>query len=785
MATYYFGLNINNSFSEIADKVEALKNLNLSLKDLDKIRGIFNSGLTSTDLRNLSGLIVDAEKVSFSLQNDSSVYGFLTSNVFDKYSSFDTNIKISGSLGAAAYKYNYVDFATDTIKTADISTSRVSSWSTLEAPATDTSPISYGGEVAVQGPIELSKLELTAPILPRKFAAELPTHRIMINIAGQNVYAYAMKGIPLTFDGFFRTANVSATVIPLASGIKPSWVIKETSATSTAKPTEYVDILATNNNSNVANFAATTSVNRTVEFYYPPSNITNLTLPRINLIDFPKIVLPNLTRLDLNNNDLREFINLSSFTNLRYLDLSFNNLTRAVNTSIRTLNNNVISRIPSGLTTLVLGNCYTGRVTGSFSSLGLTTLNLISSQSNNRRFSGQTPAINPNTIQNYLIDNNLFTSIHSSVLNSSTLRSFSSVVNVINQTDIQFNSTVLESLVLAANYSGRINIIDVSNKARLITYTVNDVQYNTNVENASGIQNIFNGCTALRTITMRNSNAFGNFPSLQGCSALQNIDFVSTNISAASEEFVLTNTTFDSCRAVLRTLDWESSRIPLLPIEENTFKGMLSLTRVNINSRKSGLNGTIPTNMFSECRALTQVYLNSNNLTGTFPNFATNQSINYISAYDNQFEGEIPNINKLSLRYLYLQKNLFTTFTPLRSTNLIELNVSFNQLTDIPDLSNLTSLQNLQLSDNQFTTYAPGSFSTLTAVRTINLSNNRLEQSAVDQIIRDMNANYNSLPRRGVVVNLKGGTNSPPSNSKEITDIILKLASFAWNVSVN
>jgi Leucine-rich repeat (LRR) protein len=784
MATYYFGLNINNSFSEIADKVESLKNLNLSIRDLDKIRGIFNSGLSSSDLKNLSGLIVDAEKVSFSLQNDSSVYGFLTSNVFDKYSSFDTNIKINGALGAAAYKYNYVDFAADTPKTADISTSRVSSWSTFESPATDTSPISYGGEVAVQGPIELSKLELTSPILPRKFAAELPTHRIMINVAGQNIYAYAMKGIPLTFDGFFRTANVGATVAPLASGIKPSWVIKDTSATSTARPTEYADILATNNNSNVS-VAFATSINRTVEFYYPPSNITNLTLPRINLIDFPRIVLPNLTRLDLNNNDLREFINLSSFTNLRYLDLSFNNLTRAINTNLRSLNNNVVSRIPSGLTTLVLGNCYTGRVTGSFSSLGLTTLNLISSQSNNRRFSGQTPAINPNTIQNYLIDYNLFTSIHSSVLNSSTLKVFSSIVNVINQTNIQFNSTVLESLVLSSNYSGRINIIDVSNKPRLLTYSVNDVRYDTNIENADGVQNIFDGCTVLRSITMRNSNAFGNFPSFQGCSGLQNIDFVSTDISGASQDFVLTNTTFDSCRAVLRTLDWESTRIPLLPLEENTFKGMLSLTRVNISSRKFGLNGTIPTNMFSECRALTQVYLNNNNLTGTFPNFATNQSINYISAFGNQFEGEVPSINKISLRNLYLQINKFTTFTPLRSTSLVELNLSFNLLTDIPDLSNLTALQNLQLSDNQFSTYATGSFSTLTSIRTINLSNNRLEQSAVDQIIRDMNANYDSLPRRSVVVNLKGGTNSPPSNSKEIRDIILKLASFAWNVSVN
>ncbi|QMP83928.1 MAG: hypothetical protein [Caudoviricetes sp.] len=784
MATYYFGLNINNSFSEIADKVESLKNLNLSIRDLDKIRGIFNSGLSSSDLKNLSGLIVDAEKVSFSLQNDSSVYGFLTSNVFDKYSSFDTNIKINGALGAAAYKYNYVDFAADTPKTADISTSRVSSWSTFESPATDTSPISYGGEVAVQGPIELSKLELTSPILPRKFAAELPTHRIMINVAGQNIYAYAMKGIPLTFDGFFRTANVGATVAPLASGIKPSWVIKDTSATSTDRPTEYADILATNNNSNVS-VAFATSVNRTVEFYYPPSNITALVLPKINLIDFPRIVLPNLTRLDLNNNDLREFINLSSFTNLRYLDLSFNNLTRAINNNLRSLNNNVVSRIPSGLTTLVLGNCYTGRITGSFSSLGLTTLDLISNQSNNRRFSGQTPAINPNTIQNYLIDNNLFTSIHSSVLNSSTLRNFSSVVNVINQTNIQFNSTVLESLVLAANYSGRINIIDVSNKARLLTYSVNDVRYDTNIENDDGVQNIFDGCTVLRSITMRNSNAFGNFPSFQGCSGLQNIDFVSTDISGASQDFVLTNTTFDSCRAVLRTLDWESTRIPLLPLEENTFKGMLSLTRVNISSRKFGLNGTIPTNMFSECRALTQVYLNNNNLTGTFPNFATNQSINYISAFGNQFEGEVPSINKISLRNLYLQINKFTTFTPLRSTSLVELNLSFNLLTDIPDLSNLTALQNLQLSDNQFSTYATGSFSTLTSIRTINLSNNRLEQSAVDQIIRDMNANYDSLPRRSVVVNLKGGTNSPPSNSKEIRNIILKLASFAWNVSVN
>lgn len=783
MTNFYFGLNINRSLSEIADKTASLENINLSIRDLNKIRGLSSAGVTKSDIKSVSNMEFDAEKTTAALNSEISLYGGLTENVFDQNSFLNTNLNISGSLGAASYKYRYVDFNDNTIKTAEVSTSRVSSWSTFETPITNATPIFYGGNVRVEGPIELSKLILSNDnITQRKYESEIPTNTVQATINGQNVYLYAMKGIPISFSGFFRNADVTAS-INILNNLRPSWVVRQIN--STATPFEFINRLS--GSTSQINFRSSFAANRSIEFYYPPDRITSLTITGVNLLDFPRIILNGLATLNISSNDLREIPNFSGFTALTSLNISLNNLTRSSNSSLRTFNSNVLARLPSSLTNLTMGSTYGGNITADLTTLSnLITLNL-SSVSGVRRFTGTSPAINGNTIQNYNMDSNSFSAIASSVLNSTSLKNISFSDNrKLNQINISFpNATNLENISISGT-TGTINLIDAVNKSKLKGYNVNYCNFDSVGNN---IKNIFNGCTELENINVRNSNVSGGFPALIGCTKITNINLLNTNVGNFSVDYVLDNTTFDFCRSTLQTLYWESSAIVTTPnpqpIQINTFKGLFNLTHLYISSRKAGMNGEIPDTLFADCRSLQYVWLPNNNLSGNFPIFNNSRNIFYVFAPNNAFTGAVPNINKSNFRYLYLQNNLLTDFNPIESSALLVLNLSNNLITGVPNISNLISLQELQLNNNLISTYSKGAFTTLRSLRILNLNNNFLTQGQIDDIILDLNTNYNLSPRRNVSVNLRGPNNAAPSNTKEIRDIILRLASFGWSIAVN
>lgn len=778
MTSFYFGLNINRNLAEVASKTTSLKSINLDIKDLDKIRGLTTAGVQKTDLKSLSGMNFDAEKTMYALNWETTSYSSLTENVFDGESYLNTNINVSGSLAAAAYKYKYIDFTDNSIKNADVSTSRTSAWSTFETPVTNSTPIFYGGNVRVDGPVELNKFSVSANVVARKYESEIPTHRIKTIIDGQNIYLYAMKGIPLTFTGFFRNADLTATINVL-NNLRPSWVVKETDLNST--PFEFVNRLS--GTTSQINFRSSTSATRIVEFYYPPDRITSLNLAAVNLTEFPKVVLTNLGSLNLSSNDIKEFPDFSQFTSLNFLDISLNNLTRSANSNLRSFNSNIVARLPSSISSLSMGSTFDGNITGSLASLNnLAILNL---SSTGRRFTGVTPTVNSSSIQTYNMNYNNFSSISSSVLNSTSIKNVYVYNNSISQTNIAFpNAADLENFLLAYN-SGNLNLVNLSNKTKLISY---DMSY-TNITTSNNIKTLFNGCSALQSINFQSSTVAGRFPDLIGCSSLRYINLLYTSVSNFSADYVLDDTTFDACRNTLQTMYIESSNITTTPnpspIQSNTFRRMYSLANLYISSRKAGMNGTLPSSLFADCRGLVYVWLHNNNLTGNVPTFSSSPSLFYLYAPNNAFSGAVPNIVKSNFRYLYLQNNQLTDFNPIESSSLYVLYLSNNLLTRIPNISNLTSLQELQLNNNVISTYATGALSTLTSLRILNLNNNNLTQGAVDQIILDLNKNYDALPRRGVSVNLRGPNNSAPSSNKEINEIILKLTSSGWTLAIN
>ena len=101
-----------------------------------------------------------------------------------------------GSGTFTLYQYwNYVS--------ADISTSRVSSWSPVGvAPQNPDDHILYGGQLKNNGEfLSVSSLSLTTAPLVKKYRSEQPTHIVELYINGSYKKVPAVKGLPITLSG--------------------------------------------------------------------------------------------------------------------------------------------------------------------------------------------------------------------------------------------------------------------------------------------------------------------------------------------------------------------------------------------------------------------------------------------------------------------------------------------------------------------------------------------------------------------------------------------------------
>ena len=697
----------------------------------------------------------------------------LTTNCYDESSYIDTNLVVNGQLGATAIKYLYVDYTTNTIKTAEISTSRVSSWSCFDSPQVDASPIFYGGEIICQGPLELSNLEINSGVTAKRFESEIPTHKIKTTIAGETVYLYAMKGIPLTFRGFFRTATISATIQQIGS-IRPSWVIK-----NTGNGLEYVYQNQLSGSTSGISFSDTASTERDIQFYYPVNNITSLSLPSIGLVELPSVNLVNLASLSIQANDFREMPDLSGYSNLTTLDVSSNNLTRSSTPALRTLGPSIISRLPNTLVSLTIGNCYSGASSADFSSLTqLSNLNL-STDINFLRLSGTSPKVASNTIQSYNITSNAFSTIDTSVTSSPSLLQLYITQNSVSQSNLSIASPLIQDFQSWGNYH---NVVNVTGKTALTNYYV----YTPSINGSSNATNIFNGCSSLRSITYMYSPITGTLPQFVGCTSLASVDFYATSFSgstAGATPYALTDSTFNSCRS---TLGFFRVSSPVLTgtFSEKCIGSMPALTFFWMDSQKNGnaISGSIPD--FSLARNLNYILLFNNNLTGTIPNFDGNTALYYLHVYNNMLTGPVPNIKSSIFTWLILSYNQLSSFTKIASTALYYADIGFNKIASIPDLSNLNRLAYLYLNnqtpDGGQVLYTPGSFAGMTSIYQLNISNNNISQGNINQIIKDLSLNYDANPRGNVSVNLSG--NAVPSSTGDTVKYLLKLRTAGWVV---
>ena len=318
----YRGLNINKGMIDVDDPIEALRNIGLNIDDLDLITGLASADVDIKDFHSMANLTDDQEKVFGAMMTTGELTGELTDELPDIAVPMNFNIFMNSQLAGSAIKYNYLDFSTtETIgflkwkqEKADISTSRISSWSPIGPEATPDSKIFYGGEVKSLGAVSYTSLKTDIAPLEKTFRAEVPTHILKIKIDGVEQQLLAMKGIPLIFDGAFRDCDLTASVIGIqdssGSTIPITWRITNLDPTATvyssgdgSNGTGSVGI-GTLNSPTIYSFRDSQSRPRRIEFFYNPSKIEHFKVTGSNISAWTNVSLPALKKLDLSSNDL-------------------------------------------------------------------------------------------------------------------------------------------------------------------------------------------------------------------------------------------------------------------------------------------------------------------------------------------------------------------------------------------------------------------------------------------------------------------------------------------------
>ena len=803
--TKLFGLEVNNLFADVRDKDLALTTLNLPPKDLDIIR---ESSVTvsQTDFVTLSKLDSPLYKTLDRLYRDSNQ----SYSVIENKAGFDTlligNLTVNGKISANSIRFKFVEGSgpSATIKFADISTSRVSSWNSTDSPVLDTSPIFYGSKVGILtgGQIQLAgsvlgnrlKTSLTAEL--KEFDAEVPTSKIECNIGGQTVNLFAMKGIPLVFKGFFRNLNATITRSSIPN-IRPTWRIEDVSDSS--KRTDFV-----NRAQNNINYRGSAGKERFIKYYYNPNNILSITIVNAGINEIPDSVLPNLTSLVLRSNQLKEFPNLTKLTpNLSVLSLEDNPLYLSENPNERKFTQSIVDKIPNSITSLTMGRCYSGSIPQNLfdgnNLPNLETLNLIANSNRIQTIihsfdDDQNPAQLPNVGENvtfYGVTNNNFSAIGITTAgnNQYNIQDLPNLVTL----RLRNNRNLTNStFTIASNDIQEIDIggtnlpfPDLRNKVNLELFVaISHRNFNNSVDTSILVGGEFKckGCIKLRTYNVRSSRARGRIPTLE-FPELLSFDVRYTRVQGQLGSTCISAGTFQflpKIRSILiDSRFWEVTT----PIDSNALAFNTEL--IFFWFRTYGkTTGKLPS--FSSCSKLRFILAPQNAFTGPIPNFASNPIIYYVSLANNQLSGEIPSIeNKTNLRYLYLHNNSFTALNKFINLSSLEIFYAYNNnLTgQIPDYSECPKLKRLYLYNNQLNSYFSGSLSTATSIRNLLLQNNNLSSNEINNIIQDLFTNYENFNRSGVVVNLLN--NAPPSGDETIDKLNFLKTTAGWSISTD
>lgn len=355
--TIYYGLNVGKAMKDISDPEVALANLGLRSDNLNIIRQL-SEYISRDEFHQLSGLVNDQKKFldGFSLAGEEA--SFQSGNMPKIDQTQEYNYSINDRLVAGTIKYNYTDFNGDdgngnlawVSKGADISTSRVSSWSPFGPANNPDQIISYGSEIVNNGEfLALTSLGITTKPERRRFLSETATTKIRLNINGEPVDVLAMKGIP--FKLRLNVAQPNFRVLVKYPTLKNSQNISIPVTVVRADPDTGEEVLGLNDGAILSrspsstifnsftgetNAQATFSGNVTeltqpatedYKIYYNPDRITGLKLYSQGISEWPNLTMENMTEIHSYNNPFEYMPDFRKLTpRLKYLYMYKNNM---------------------------------------------------------------------------------------------------------------------------------------------------------------------------------------------------------------------------------------------------------------------------------------------------------------------------------------------------------------------------------------------------------------------------------------------------------------------------
>jgi hypothetical protein len=842
MATIYRGLNTGFFLNDIINDNKALTNLGLNPDDLDIINGISRGadGITSTEFRTISNLTLDAQKELGSLSRSGGRIEQLlttgnrldfTNRVFDLNMEF--NADVNDQLRAGAIKYKFYDYARNTRRSADISTSRISSWSSIGTGTVDANtPIVYGSDVEILGgKIKLDSLATTYAPAAKRYPAEVATDTVTFNVNGTDTDFYVMRDIPLVAYGTFRNASFNHKVdeLPVTYNgnkqIAPVWRIENINNHNDFLHTYSGD--AATGTSSVGLESGYTfrdpagrTLTRKIEFYFHPDYVKYLRLSSINMTDLPQASLSNAETLDFSFNRLETLPALygALTPNLKDLNLRVNTFGTANAAGVNTTLTNFFSNGAGGsMTNLETLNLQATFLTSD--SIDFTYLTSLKNlywrgyynRYNYRRPGGTVfPDVAVDTIVNYDCSYHTSSKLPFNLHNCNTIQNLTlSWTSLNGHLDAGGNSvsaltfpraqTSMRSISITG---GSASIIDVSSMTNLTSY------YHQYVYGSAGtITGKFSGgpTGSLEKLTQAGfyrsyitGNLGGEFSNKP---ALTYLDLRFTNFSGGLGTSEFSGST-NLSTVYIQGGNWSGHG-------DNFFGNTSGSTGYSYSASNDGTvsdsNVFTPTNMYrfyafdnrnisgflpnmTQARNLYYLLLRNTNLTGTIPNFAFSTNLQYLRLEGCRFTGQIPTFSNSSFRYIRLENNQFQFGLPTQSlSNCYLFYAHGNSLSgDIPSFANCPNLQYLKLDNNNFTGYISTSMSTARYIRNFDVSGNNLQVPHIQSILSDMLANYQLRPRRGVTVNLLGQNVSGGVGESDLSEDSLatlnNLRSFGWNI---
>ena len=804
-----FGLNVLSFLADVENKNLALRSLNLNPLDLDIIRGSANAGATRRDWVSFSRLTQPIHKALTRFSSESGQYSTILNNRAGTDNILFGNLTINGALSGNAIRYRYIKgLGTNsrTIGIADISTSRVSSWSSSANPVIATSPISYGARVGIKagsalqfGSAPAGQTRLKTSITPtaKEFDSEFPTSEITTTINGNPVKLYAMKGIPLIFRGFFRNLDATIVLTGLLNGTPASWKVVET-----GNANNYVNFANKDGQTSSIAFRSSRSRERNVQFYYNPDFINRITIQSSGIDTLPVTKLNSLSYLNLRYNNLKNFPNFISIApNLTSLLLSRNPFYLSETASERKLNSSIIDKIPAGLTSLHLPGTFYGSIDPNLFSKFTNITDFQLGRGGGAYFHpdgvhANTPLPNiHDTCTTYTAYSNDFRSIASSSGDNKNIKELPNLSYLHISGNYYLSDGSFSILSSDINYinlaSTGLPIPNLAGKTQLQTAYMHYMRSNGGL--FSGNTYKFNNCSALETLYLYATNLGGRFPRFTNPN-LNYLEMRYTSVvggyqdgSITDDSHVISENTFKDC-VNLRTFYVESGNLLTASIATNTFTFTPALQNLLYKSN-GNTTGGIPN--LNSCSDLRYLNLERNAFSSGTPNLQSSLNINYVNLSYNKLTGQIPAYRNLSsLDKLYLNNNKYNGLSEFSNLPNLRYFYCHNQFTDgapgisgqIPDFSSCPRMYYLIMYNNSFTSYKTGAFKSLYQLKYLDISNNSLSSQALEQMIDDLYSNYTTTPRGGVTVNIKNAMVSGATLPETALDIIVLLRAQGWTV---